>query len=84
MCHMHAKSLQSCPIIFDPMNFSPPDSSVYGILQPALLEWVAVLRGIFMTQGLNPCILCLLLWQVGSLPLAPPRPLLTFGLSIVV
>ena len=27
---------------------------------------------IFLTQGLNPCLLHLLHWQVGSLPLAPP------------
>ena len=26
--------------------------------------------GIFLTQGLNPCLLCLLLWQAGSLPLS--------------
>ena len=30
---------------------------------------------IFPTQGLNPCLLCLLRWQVGSLPLAPPGKL---------
>ena len=28
--------------------------------------------GIFPTQGSNLCLLCLLHWQVGSLPLAPP------------
>ena len=27
----------------DPMDCSPPDSSVYGILQPRILEWVAIL-----------------------------------------
>ena len=32
----------------------------------------ALLRGIFLTQGSNPCLLCLLHWQAGSLPLAPP------------
>ena len=32
----------------------------------------ALLLGIFPTQGLNLCLLSLLLWQVGSLPLAPP------------
>ena len=32
-----------------------------------------LLQGIFMTRGLNPHLLCLLHWQVGSLPLAPPR-----------
>ena len=32
----------------------------------------ALLQGIFLTQGLNSHLLCLLHWQVGSLPLAPP------------
>ena len=27
---MHAKSLQSCPTLYDPMNCSPPGSSVHG------------------------------------------------------
>ena len=31
-----------------------------------------LLQGIFLTQGLNPHLLSLLHWQVGSLPLAPP------------
>ena len=36
----------------------------------------ALLQGIFPTQGLNPHLSCLLHWQVGSLPLAPPgKPL---------
>ena len=37
--------------------------------------WVgchAFLQGIFPTQGSNNCLLCLLHWQVDSLPLAPP------------
>ena len=32
----------------------------------------ALLQGIFLTQGSNPCLLYLLTWQAGSLPLAPP------------
>ena len=32
----------------------------------------SLLQGIFPTQGLNPHRLCLLHWQAGSLPLAPP------------
>ena len=39
---MHAKSLQSCLILCDPMDSSPPNSSVHGILQARMLEWVAV------------------------------------------
>ena len=34
-----------------------------------------LLQGIFSTQGWNPSLLSLLLWQVGSLPLAPPGKL---------
>ena len=33
---------------------------------------LAFLQGIFPTQGLNPFLLHLLPWQVGSLPLVPP------------
>ena len=35
--------LQSCPTLCDPMNCSPPGSSVHGILQAIKLEWVAML-----------------------------------------
>ena len=36
-----------------------------------------LLQGIFLTQGSNPCLLHLLHWQAGSLPLAPPgKPML--------
>ena len=37
-----AKSLQSCPILCDPIDSSPPGSSVLGILQARTLEWVAI------------------------------------------
>ena len=38
----------------------------------------ALLQGIFLTQGLHMCLLCLLHWQAGSLPLVPPgKPLNT-------
>ena len=39
---MCAKSLQSCPTLCDPIDCSPPGSSVPGILQAGMLEWVAV------------------------------------------
>ena len=71
---VYVKSLQLCPTLCDPMDGSPPGSSVHGILQARILEWIALpsLQGIFLTQGLNPHFLRLLLWQVGSLPLALP------------
>ena len=36
-----AKSLQSCPTLFDPIDGSPPGSPAPGILQARALEWVA-------------------------------------------
>ena len=37
-----AKLLQSCPTLCDPIDGSPPGSSVPGILQARTLEWVAI------------------------------------------
>ena len=39
---VHAKSIQSCLTLCNPMDWSPPGSSVYGILQARILEWVAM------------------------------------------
>ena len=50
---------QSCLTLCDPMNCCPLDSSVRGILQARILEWVAhsLLQVIFPTQGSNPGLL---------------------------
>ena len=71
---VHAKSLQSCLTLCDPMDCSPPGSSVHGVLQARIpgVGCQALLQGIFQTQGWNSHLLLLLHWQVGSLPLAPP------------
>ena len=37
-----AKSLQSCPTLCDPIDGSPPDSAILGILQARTLQWVAI------------------------------------------
>ena len=37
-----AKSLQSCPTLWDPTDGSPPGSPIPGILQARTLEWVAI------------------------------------------
>ena len=39
---MHAKLLQSSPTLCDPMGRSQPGSSVHGILQARILDWVAM------------------------------------------
>ena len=68
------KVAQSCPTLCDPMDCSPPGSSVHGILQARILEWVVVLcsRRSFLIQELNLRLLSLLHWQAGPLPLVPP------------
>ena len=63
---MHAKSFQLCLTLCDPMDCSPPGSSVHGIFQ-ARVGCCALLQGIIPTQGSNPCLRHLLHWQVGSL-----------------
>ena len=47
------------PTLCESMDYSTPCSSVYGILQARILEWIATpfSRGIFPTQGLNPGLL---------------------------
>ena len=37
-----AKLFQSCPVLRDPRDYSPPGSSVCGILQARTLEWAAI------------------------------------------
>ena len=49
---LHAKSFQSCPTFCNPVDCSPPGSSVHGILQARILEWVAISssRGSFRAE----------------------------------
>ena len=64
-----AKSLQPHPTLCDPMDYRPPGSSVHGVLQARIPEWVAVpfSKGIFLTLGSNPHLIRLLCWQAGFL-----------------
>ena len=66
--------VQSCPTLWDPVDCSPPGFSVHGN-SPGKNTGVgchALLHGTFLTQGWTSCLLCLLHWQAGSLPLQPP------------
>ena len=47
-------SFRSPGLFCDPMDCSPPVSSVHGILQTRTLEWVAILQGIFPHPGIKP------------------------------
>ena len=37
---VYVKSLESCLTLCDPMDYSPPGSSLHGILQARILEWL--------------------------------------------
>ena len=42
MQHATCMHAQSCPILCDPMDCSPPGSTVHGIFQIRILEWIAI------------------------------------------
>ena len=50
----------------------PWDSSGKNTEEFRQVDCCALLQGIFLNQGWNLHLLCLLYWQAGSLPLAPP------------
>ena len=55
-----AESLQLCPAVYDPVDRSPPSSSVHGVLQARTLERVAMPPpGDLLTQEWNPSLFCL-------------------------
>ena len=74
---VHAKSLQSCLTLYDAMDCCPPDSSVHGVLQARILEWIACPPpGDLPGPGIEPAFPAASALQVDSLPLshweAPP------------
>ena len=72
---VRAKSCQLCPTLCNPMDCSPPGSSVHGILQARILEWVAMpsSRGSSQPRDQTCVSYIYLHCQVGSLPLAQPE-----------
>ena len=70
---LHAQSLQSCPALCIPVDCSPPGSSVHGILQGRIVEWVAVPSSRDLPDPRTELVFLMsnLHWQMGSLPLAP-------------
>ena len=65
-----ASLLQSCPTLFDPVDCSPAGSSVHGILQTRILQWVAIAFSRGSSQPRSPAL------QMDSLPSEPPGKLI--------
>ena len=65
-------SLQLCPTLCDPMDYSSSGSSVHGILQARILEWVAMpSSGDLPHPGIKPKSLmstCLGRWVLNHWP----------------
>ena len=67
---------QSCPTLCDPMDCSPPVSSVHVFFKAKITSGLPFLPpGDCPDQGLNVHFLHLLHWQIDSLPLEPPLKL---------
>ena len=58
---------QSCPTLCDPMDCSPPGSSVHGFSRQGILEWVAIL-----SPGIQDRTLVFPILHEDSLPSEPP------------
>ena len=75
--HLRARACsvtQACLTLCDPMDCSPPGSSVHGIFQARILEWVAISssRGSSRPRDRTQISYVSLALVAGSLPLAPP------------
>ena len=70
-CYHTVKISQSCPSLYNPMDCNPPGSSVHGVLQARILEWVAMpsSRGSFPPRDGNHTLY--VSWLVSSLLLVP-------------
>ena len=65
------KVAQSCSALCDPKNYSPSGSSVHGILQTRILEWVVIP---FSRGSSDPEVeLCSPTLQADSLLSVPPK-----------
>jgi len=64
-----AKSLQSCPTLCNSIHCSPPGSSVSGIFQARILEWVAISFSRGSSQPRDQthisCVFCIRRWVLS-------------------
>ena len=66
---------QLCPTLLDPMDCSPPGSSVHGIFQARVLEWVAIAFSGMVLAAAKSLQSCLTLWDpIDSSPLGSSVP----------
>ena len=76
---MHAKLHQYCPTLYTTWTIVCQSPLSVGFFRTNIgVGCHSLFQGIFLTQELNPLLLYLLHWKVGSLPLVPPgKPIYT-------
>ena len=74
--NMHARVVSRVQHFCNPTDCSSPGFSVHGISQGRIQEWLTISssRGCPVPRDWNPHLLCLLCWQVHSLPLSLGSP----------
>ena len=79
---VHAKSLQLCPALCDPVDHSLPGSSVHGILQARMLEWFAIsfFKGSYQPRGQTSISYFYWIGEQVLWPLVPPGIVVQFHL----
>ena len=81
MCVCRCMCVQACLTLCDPMDCSPPGSSVHGILPARILEWIAMPSSRESSPPRDQTCVSyhLLHWQVDSLALGPPgKPIIEY------
>ena len=63
--------VQLCPTLWDPMDCSLPGSSVHGVFQVRILEWVAISSSRGSSRPRDQTYVSYISWQAGSLPIVP-------------
>ena len=59
---------QSCPTLSDPMDCSLPGSSIHGIFQARVLEWVAIAFSVILLRSrVNSSAVCIILYQMEKI-----------------
>ena len=81
---VHAKLLQLCPTLCNPIEYSLPGSFVHGILQAWILEWVSMpsSRGSSRSRD-RTCVSYISCTESGSLPpVSLGKPLNNFTVNL--
>ena len=73
---------QSCPTLSDPMDCSLPGSSIHGIFQARVLEWVAIAFSLSPLSTCKPSMISGPIWVITTASLFPNMERLLFAADL--